>query len=110
MPTSGAESSADEYGAPSRKRRRAAPADGTSDVRVSSRGVKIPNYADDGGFRSDEYMEEDATPAGHNGAAAPMAWTPDGQPLYEEQDEIDGVFGHARDDEHRKCCLASTHS
>lgn len=69
------------------------------DIRVSSRGMKVPNYAEDGGFRSDEFMEEDDD-AGENGYTAPVSYGPDGQPIYEPaQDEIDGVFGHSRNEE-----------
>src|SRR5690349_1110988 len=56
-PQQNGSSSSDEYGAPSRKRKRTAAT--SPDVRVSSRGGPIPNYADDGGFRSDDYEEDD---------------------------------------------------
>ncbi|KAF8325229.1 SNF2 family N-terminal domain-containing protein [Cantharellus anzutake] len=87
--------SSDDYGVPPRKRRRPPPSGNSSDVRVSSRGQRIPNYAEDGGFRSEDY-EDDGTP---NGTAAPQ-YDANGQPIYEDQDEIDGVFGHSRDEDH----------
>ena len=87
--------SSDDYGAPSRKRRRPPPSGNSSDVRVSLRGQRIPNYAEDGGYRSEDYDDDD-TP---NGTAAPQ-YDANGQAVYEDQDEIDGVFGHSRDEDH----------
>jgi chromodomain-helicase-DNA-binding protein 1 len=105
----GDDASSDEYGAPSRKRRRPATSgNNTPDVRVSSRGVKIPNYADDGGFRSDEYLEDDNTP-GYSYPSDPRG------PLqnvtgqgFEYDDEIDGVFGHSRDEDRGMAVLYSS--
>ena len=108
------ESSEDDYGSSSaaRKRRKphtstsaSAPASAsTSDVRISSRGQKIPNYAEDGGYQSDEFLEDDDA-AGElvdQGPVEPTGYTADGQPLYEASDEIDGVYGHYRDEEFGK--------
>ncbi|KAG8933089.1 hypothetical protein FRC02_012457 [Tulasnella sp. 418] len=104
-------SSASEYGAPSKKKRKntalgATPARSDStpgypssayvDARVSTRGQKVPNYVDDTRFGSED--EDDEGPYDH------PAQGPNGYPdanTVEEQDEIEGVFGHFRDDERK---------
>ncbi|KAG9044866.1 hypothetical protein FS837_007390 [Tulasnella sp. UAMH 9824] len=110
-----ADSSASEYGAPSGKKKRKAngnqaygsdsPANFYSDLaRVSTRGGKIVNYNDETRFGSEEDEDEDeAYPSG----AQRGAIGPNGVPVYgigetfEEQDEIEGVYGHFRDEEHK---------
>lgn len=106
----GGDSSEDDYGSSSAVRKRRKPhssnsalaSTSTSDVRISSRGQKIPNYADDGGFHSDEFLEDDdgVGEAVDQGPVEPTGYTADGQPLYEASDEIDGVYGHYRDEEY----------
>jgi len=64
-----AESSEDGYSSSSAPRKRRKPhtstsvsapvSASTSDVRISSCGQKIPNYAEDGGYQSDEFLEDD---------------------------------------------------
>ena len=81
-----------------RKRRKGPGHLAATDLRISSRGMKIPNYADDGGFRSDDFMEEDDN-AGENGYTGAVQYGPDGQPIEPAADEIDGVFGHSRNED-----------
>ncbi|KIO30341.1 hypothetical protein M407DRAFT_20608, partial [Tulasnella calospora MUT 4182] len=110
-----ADSSASEYGAPSggKKKRKAngnptygsdSPANLFDPARVSTRGGKIPNYNDETRFGSEEDEDEDEAYA----SGAPRgAVGPNGVPVYgvgetfEEQDEIEGVYGHFRDEEHK---------
>lgn len=104
----GDESSEDDYGSPSTSRKRRKPPSNTastsasaSDVRISTRGQKIPNYAEDAAFDSEEFREDDDA-AGDpidQAPVEPSGYTADGQPLYEASDEIDGVYGHYRDEE-----------
>ncbi|KAG8905811.1 hypothetical protein FRB99_008176 [Tulasnella sp. 403] len=108
-------SSASEYGAPSKKKRKApgnvengAYAAYASDiVRISTRGGKIPNYVEDTRFGSEEDEEEEeayasAAPAYRGGSNFPgQGAVPGAGEPYEEQDEIEGVYGHFRDEEHK---------
>lgn len=76
-----------EYGSRSHKKKKKARAS-TEDIRVSSRGGKIPNYIDDvEGF--EKFEEEEA-------AAQSLYVDPSAQ-VYEE-DEIEAVLGHCRDE------------
>jgi len=65
------------------------------DARISTRGVKVLNYADDTRFGSEEDEDENGVepPPPTNGRQDHAA------PSYEEQDEIEGVFGHSRDED-----------
>ncbi|KAG8929248.1 hypothetical protein FRC00_001510 [Tulasnella sp. 408] len=109
-----ADSSASEYGAPSGKKKRKAngnqaygsdsPANFYSDLaRVSTRGGKIVNYNDETRFGSEEDEDEDEA---YGSGAQRGAIGPNGVPVFgvgetfEEQDEIEGVYGHFRDEEH----------
>lgn len=75
-----------DYGSRSKKKKRAKSGD---ELRVSSRGGKVPNYVDDvDGFEKFEQEEEDA---GYY--VAPVA-------QYEEGDEIEAVLTHSRDEGH----------
>ena len=77
-----------EYGARSKKKKKPRVGD---ELRVSSRGVKVPNYVDD----VDNFDEfEDDAEAGYYVAA-----NPNGQ--YEEEHEIEGVFYHMRDEDRK---------
>lgn len=78
-----------EYGARSKKKKKSRVADDS--LRVSSRGVKVPNYVDD----VDNFDEfEDDAEAGYYVAANPNA-------QYEEEHEIEGVFYHMRDEDRK---------
>ncbi|KAH8119064.1 transcription regulator [Phellopilus nigrolimitatus] len=74
-----------EYGARSKKKKKPRVADDS--IRVSSRGVKQPNYIDD--VENFEQFEEDEDSGYY--AADPNA-------QYEEEHEIEGVFYHVRDE------------
>lgn len=111
------DSSASEYGAPSggKKKRKLntnqtygsdSPANfyyPSELARVSTRGGKVPNYNDETRFGSEEDEEEDEAYAGAQRAAI----GPNGVPVFgvgetfEEQDEIEGVYGHFRDEERK---------
>ncbi|KAF8303411.1 hypothetical protein DL93DRAFT_2173004 [Clavulina sp. PMI_390] len=105
------DSSEDEYASSSRNKRRSKPQSSASasapDLRVSSRGQKVLNYAEDAAFDSDEFGddEEGGGAGGHQDAGltqqqvVPIGYTADGLPLYEASDEIDGVYGHSRDED-----------
>jgi chromodomain-helicase-DNA-binding protein 1 len=76
-----------EYGSRSHKKKKKARAS-TEDIRVSSRGGKIPNYIDDvEGF--EKFEEEEA--------AAQTYYVDPSVQVYEE-DEIEAVLGHCRDE------------
>jgi chromodomain-helicase-DNA-binding protein 1 len=82
-----------DYGAPSRKKKRlAAPND---DLRFSSRGNRVPNYAEndddeeDASGDDDDMMDIDGV--------AHISAGPE-----EEVHEIEGVFDHHRDEERKK--------
>ncbi|KAJ3508067.1 hypothetical protein NMY22_g16731 [Coprinellus aureogranulatus] len=75
-----------------RTRRRKKARASTEDIRVSSRGGKIPNYIDDvEGF--EKFDEEEA-------AAQSYYVDPAAQPF--EEDEIEAVLGHCRDEGREK--------
>ncbi|KAG6903097.1 hypothetical protein C0995_006284 [Termitomyces sp. Mi166 len=78
-----------EYGQRPHKRKRKARAS-TDEIRVSSRGVKVPNNIDDV-QDFEKYEEEDEEANGYyvDQAAA-----------YKEEDEIEAVLGHSRDEAH----------
>ena len=76
-----------EYGSRSHKKKKRARVSG-EEVRVSSRGVKVPNYFDD--VQDFEKFEEDEEP--QNGYYA------DPNTQYQEEDEIEAVLGHTRDE------------
>lgn len=109
------DSSASEYGAPSAKKKRKRDANQVygsdspanfyypSDLaRVSTRGGKVPNYNDETRFGSEEDEDEDEA---YGSGAQRGAIGPNGVPVFgvgetfEEQDEIEGVYGHFRDEE-----------
>ncbi|KAG6833521.1 hypothetical protein H0H87_005172 [Tephrocybe sp. NHM501043] len=78
-----------EYGQRAHKKKRKARAS-TDEIRVSSRGGKVPNYVDDvQDFEKDEEEDEDA-----NG------YYNDPNATYKEEDEIEAVLGHNRDEAH----------
>ncbi|TFK26522.1 transcription regulator [Coprinopsis marcescibilis] len=82
----GSDSDSDsEYGARSHKKKKRARSS-VDEVRVSSRGGKIPNYFED---VNDEKFEEDATIPGY---------FPNPDAPFVEEDEIEGVLGHCRDE------------
>lgn len=76
-----------EYGSRSHKKKKRARVSG-EEVRVSSRGVKVPNYFDD--VQDFEKFEDDEEP--QNGYYA------DPNTQYQEEDEIEAVLGHTRDE------------
>lgn len=78
-----------EYGSRNHKRRRKAKTSG-DEIRVSSRGGKVPNYVDD--VQDFEKFDDDNET--ENGYYA------DPNILYEEEHEIEAVLGHSRDEGH----------
>ena len=76
-----------EYGSRSHKKKKksGAPAD---EVRISSRGTKVPNYVDD--VQDFEKFEEPVED--QNG------YYVDPNIQYQEEDEIESVLGHGRDE------------
>ena len=58
------------------------------EIRVSSRGVKVPNYYDD--VQDFEKFEDEEEP--QNGYYADLSVQ------YQEEDEIEAVLGHTRDE------------
>ncbi|KAF8740791.1 hypothetical protein AX14_007167 [Amanita brunnescens Koide BX004] len=80
-----------EYGSRSHKKKKRARVSG-EEVRVSSRGVKVPNYFDD--VQDFEKFEDDEEPS--NGYYA------DPNTQYQEEDEIEAVLGHTRDEGREK--------
>ncbi|KAG6920300.1 hypothetical protein DXG01_005069 [Tephrocybe rancida] len=80
-----------EYGQRAHKKKRKARAS-TDEIRVSSRGGKVPNYVDDvQDFEKYEDEDDDA-----NGYYAEQA------SAYKEEDEIEAVLGHGRDEAHEE--------
>ncbi|KAJ7091217.1 SNF2 family N-terminal domain-containing protein [Mycena epipterygia] len=74
-----------EYGSrPKKKKKSRSTAD---EVRVSSRGVKVPNYVDD--VQDFEKFEEEEPDAGYYAGPAIQ---------YQEEDEIEAVLAHSRDE------------
>ena len=74
-----------EYGARSKKKKK--PRLSGDEVRTSSRGVKVPNYADD----VEDFEQFDEPHPGY--------WM-DPNSQEKENDEIEAVLGHARDEGH----------
>ena len=74
-----------EYGARSKKKKK--PRVSGDEVRTSSRGVKVPNYADD----VEDFEQFDEPHPGY--------WM-DPNSQEKENDEIEAVLGHARDEGH----------
>ncbi|TFK44392.1 SNF2 family N-terminal domain-containing protein [Crucibulum laeve] len=78
-----------EYGSRShKKKKKSRPS--IDEVRVSSRGVKIPNYVDD----VQDFEKFDDEEEGENG------YYVDPNIQYAEEDEIEAVLGHSRDEGH----------
>ncbi|KAF9469913.1 SNF2 family N-terminal domain-containing protein [Collybia nuda] len=78
-----------EYGSRAHKKKKKARASG-DEIRVSSRGGKVPNYIDD--VQDFEKYEDDA--GTENG------YYIDPNTQYQEEDEIEAVLGHSRDEGH----------
>ncbi|EIN11962.1 hypothetical protein PUNSTDRAFT_99321 [Punctularia strigosozonata HHB-11173 SS5] len=78
-----------DYGARSHKKKKHRPHPG-EELRISSRGVKIPNYVDD--VQDFEQFDED-----EQYVADAKAYAEANAPTKEE-DEIEAVFGHSRDE------------
>jgi chromodomain-helicase-DNA-binding protein 1 len=78
-----------DYGSRSHKKKKKARTPG-DELRVSSRGVKVPNYIDD--VQDFEKYEE------HEDVEDGYAADPNAQ--YQEEDEIEAVLGHSRDEGH----------
>ncbi|KAJ2916766.1 hypothetical protein MD484_g3612, partial [Candolleomyces efflorescens] len=76
-----------EYGSRSHKKKKKARAS-TEEIRVSSRGGKVPNYVDD--VQDFEKFDEDEV------VATNYYVDPNAQPY--EEDEIEAVLGHCRDE------------
>ncbi|KAH6913789.1 SNF2 family N-terminal domain-containing protein [Coprinopsis sp. MPI-PUGE-AT-0042] len=76
-----------EYGSRSHKKKKKSRGS-LDEVRVSSRGVKIPNYVDD--VPDFEKLEEEETGA--------TSYFVDPNYTYQEEDEIEAVLGHCRDE------------
>lgn len=77
-----------DYGARSKKKKKHRVA--SDEIRVSSRGTKVPNYVDD--VQDFEQFDDDDVIAG--------AYADPNAPQKEE-DEIEMVLGHSRDDDHK---------
>lgn len=75
-----------DYGSRSKKKKKARVS--SDEVRVSSRGVKIPNYVDD--VQDFEQFDDDEAQVANYAVAAPL----------KEEDEIEAVLGHCRDEQH----------
>ncbi|KAI0823634.1 transcription regulator [Trametes gibbosa] len=73
-----------DYGARSKKKKKTRSAN--DEIRVSSRGVKIPNYIDD----VQDFEDEDADALAYAQVTAPV----------KEEDEIEFVLSHCRDEGH----------
>ena len=71
-----------DYGARSKKKKKTRNAG--DEIRVSSRGNKIPNYVDD--VQDFEQFDDDADGMTYEANAAPV----------KEEDEIEAVLGHVR--------------
>ncbi|KAJ7178362.1 chromodomain-helicase DNA-binding protein [Mycena crocata] len=74
-----------EYGSRPKKKKKSRSA--ADEVRVSSRGVKVPNYVDD--VQDFEKFEEEEPDAGYYAGPAIQ---------YMEEDEIEAVLAHSRDE------------
>jgi len=74
-----------DYGARSHSKKKRRSRHSAEEVRVSSRGVKVPNYVDD---VQDFERYEDETEPGYYYEEQPL----------QEEDEIEAVFGHSRDE------------
>ena len=77
-----------DYGSRSKKKKK--PRIPSDEIRVSSRGTKVPNYIDDV-QDFEQFDEEDAEAAAYIDPNAPQ----------KEEDEIEMVLGHTRDEEHK---------
>lgn len=75
-----------DYGSRSKKKKR--PRVSGDEIRVSSRGTKVPNYVDDV-QDFEQYEEDEIIPGGYV----------DPNAVQKEEDEIEGVLGHSRDDD-----------
>ncbi|KAH8107880.1 SNF2 family N-terminal domain-containing protein [Cristinia sonorae] len=73
-----------DYGARSKKKRKSKVS--ADEIRVSSRGGKIPNYVDD----VQDFEDDEAVPGGYVDTAPTK-----------EEDEIEQVLGHCRDEDHK---------
>lgn len=73
-----------EYGSRPKKKKKGRSAG--DEVRVSSRGTKVPNYVDD--VQDFEKYEEEPDPGYYAGPAI----------QYQEEDEIEAVLAHSRDE------------
>ena len=92
-PTLADDSSASEYGVASKKRRRRVQPT-PDDLRVSTRGVRVPNYAEDAVYDSE--LDEDPEFQAQANMTAEAG---------EEQDEIECVLGHSRHEDRSKIPL-----
>ncbi|KZT26679.1 transcription regulator [Neolentinus lepideus HHB14362 ss-1] len=79
----GSSDSGSDYGSKSKKKKKARPSE---ELRISSRGNRIPNYIDD---VQDYAQYDEEEPETYNGEAS-------GQ--YQEEDEIEAVLGHSREE------------
>ncbi|KAL1939797.1 hypothetical protein VTO73DRAFT_9497 [Trametes versicolor] len=75
-----------DYGARSKKKKKTRSAN--DEIRVSSRGVKIPNYVDD----AQDFEDDDADALALAEATVPV----------KEEDEIENVLSHCRDEGHEE--------
>ncbi|KAI0775711.1 SNF2 family N-terminal domain-containing protein [Trametes elegans] len=73
-----------DYGARSKKKKKTRSSN--DEIRVSSRGVRIPNYVED----PQDFEDEDPDAITYQTTAAPL----------KEEDEIENVLGHCRDEGH----------
>ena len=88
-----------DYGSRSKKKKKARLPEDL--IRVSSRGVKVPNYIDD--VENPEDFEDDAYDARlstSKSGAYTYGYGYEGE-TYEEEHEIEGVFFHTRDEERK---------
>lgn len=76
-----------DYGSHSKKKKK--PKVSADEIRVSSRGGKVPNYIDDV-QDFDQFDEDDIMASTYADAAVPL----------KEEDEIESVLGHCRDEGH----------
>lgn len=81
-----------DYGSRSKKRHKhKARSSGPDELRISStRGIRIPNYYPDDVKDFEDKLEEDETESGYYANNPPTQ--------YEEEDEIEGVLSHGRDE------------
>ena len=102
-------SSDSEYGSGSKKKRAAAKAYESAVLygadfdpgRVSTRGGKVPNYVDETRFGSED-DDEDRVPVSNGNGYDPMGLDDHSGNGIEEDHEIEGVYGHNRDEEHSR--------